>query len=330
MPFEIEELQVKSDAVTEQIRVRKIFEVLKDKAINGKALTEHEKNFFCSCLKLSKLGDGKCEDYSSCDNFIFKEIYLTYFHDLTGGSAFHKIKAREIYKVDPNEAQRDLLYLYQLSEEWELIIQKTNHSNQLLQQISTETRNELKILSQLPEVINGFWRKGSNLYIFKERAILLNSKYIYCKALEIFEILKPAELILEINQTQIEFNEYSLIHILNRHYSETIKQYNTRKTFHNEDILPEILSIQLKDILKRIDETKLLQGKHIDHIGFKFKTIDYVIWTSVRTKSTKGENIDYRRLDTFYPIINETEKNKLNSNYNLAKIDETLSVYVPK
>lgn len=329
MAFDIEELQVKSDDITEQIRVRKIFELLKDKCRNGKALTEHEKNFFCNCLKLSKLGDGKCEDYSCCDNFIFKETYLTYFHDLTGGSEFHKIQGRKVYKVDPSEAQTDLKYLYQISDEWELIIQKTNHSNQLLQQISTETRNELKILSQLPEVTNGFWRKGSNLYIFKERAILLNSKYIYCKALEIFEILKPADLILEINETQIEFNDYSLIHILNRHYSEIIKQYNTRKSFHNEDILPEILSTQLKDILKRIDNTKLLQGRPIDFICFQFKTIDYVIWTSVRTKSTKGKNIDYRRLDTFYPI-NDTEKNKLNSNFNLTKIDETLSVYVPK
>lgn len=331
MAFQIDELQLKNDSEAEQIRTREIFEVLKAKAIKQETLTEHEKEFFCMAVKIFHLGDGVWEDYSCCDNYKFKSIYLAYFRDLTGGSAYHKVKGVGVYIVEPKEAQTDLQYLYDKSDEWKLIIQKTNHSDQLLQQISAETRNELKILSNLPEVLNGYWRKGSFVYIFKERAILLHSKYIYCIALEIFETLKAADLILEINSIQIEFNEYSLLHILNRHYAQITKQYNTEKTFHNEDFKPRILSVQLKEILHDIDSSKVLQGKSVDKIGFQQNGIDYLIWTSEKIKSVKGQgNVTYRRLDTFYPVSDEAEKNKLIATCDLQKITDTLSVYVPK
>lgn len=331
MAFEINELRLNNDTVAEQVSTRQIFDVLKEKAVKREILTEHEKNFFCMGVMLSHLNDGVWADYSCCDNYKFKTLYLSYFHNLTGGSAYYKVKGLKNYKVEPNEATIDLQYLYDKSDEWQAIIEKTNHSNKLLQEVSTETRNERTTLSNLPEVVNGLWRKGSFLYIFKERAIFLNSKYIYCVALEIFETLEPADLILEINSTQIEFNEYSLFHILNRHYAETTKQYDTRKTYHNEDFEPRILSTQLKDILHNIDNSGLLQNKSIDKIGFQQNGTDYLIRTSIEYKSVKGQgNVPYRRLNTFYPVLEKIEKNKLTLTCNLRKITDTLSVYVPK
>lgn len=331
MVFQIDELRLKNDSEAEQIRTRNIFEVLKAKAIKQETLTEHEKEFFCMTVKNSHLNDGVWEDYSCCENYKFKSIYLAYFHNLTGASAYHKVKGVGVYKVDTKEAQTDLQYLYDKSDEWKLIIQKTNHSDQLLQQISAETRYELKNLSNLPEILNGDWRKGSFVYIFKERAILLHSKYIYCIALEIFETLKAADLILELNSIQIEFNEYSLFHILNRHYAQITKQYDTGKTFHNEDFKPRILSVQLKEILHDIDSSKVLQGQAIDKIGFQKNGIHYLIWTSEKIKSVKGQgNVSFRRLDTFYHVSDEAEKNKIIATCDLKKITDTLSVYLPK
>jgi|GEM_PF-446236 len=331
MAFPIDELQLKNDNEADQLRTRKIFEVLKEKAIKKEVLTEHEKEFFCMTVKISRLNDGVWEDYTCCDNYKFKSLYLAYFKDLKGGSAYYKLDGINLYKVETNEAQIDLEYLYEKSNEWKLTIQKRNHSEQMLQQISAETRTELKHLSNRPEVLNGCWRKGSFVYIFKERAILLQLRYSYCIALEIFETLKPGDLILEINATPIEFNEYSLFHILNRHYSQITKQYDTRKTFHNEDFKPRILSVQLKEILRDIDSSKLLQGKSIDKIGFQQNGIDYLIWTGEKVKSLKGQgNVNYRRLNTFYPVSDEAEKNILIATCDLQKISVTLSVYVPK
>ena len=118
----------------------------------------------------------------------------------------------------------------------------------ILGMVNSLSRNELKNLANLPEVVNGFYRKGSWKYRFKKRGLLLQSRFIYCIALEIFEALEPGDLILEINGIQIEFNEYSLIHILNRHYAKITKQYETGKTFHNTDFKPRILSVPQQEL----------------------------------------------------------------------------------
>ncbi len=327
--FEISELTLHNNSEEEQMRTRKIFEILKQRAISNEFLSEHEKEFFCTGVKLSLLNDGKWEDYQCCDNPKFKFFYLVYFHDLTGGSPFYKPKGTSVIKVDSAEAQLDLEYLYLKAEEWQTTIQKGNHSDQLLQQISAETRSELKNLDNQPEFTNDKFAKGSFRYIYKKRAVLLQSKYIYCIALEIFESLTSTDLVLEINNQIIEFNEYSLIHILNRHYSEMTKQYSTNKTFHNEDFKPRILSIQLKEILKDIDNSKVLEMKSIDKIAFKINSVDYLLWTSEETKSIKGKgNVKYRRLNTFYPVTDLNELDKLNTDYELKKISNSISVYV--
>lgn len=331
MTFKKEELPLKNDSKEEHLRTRVIFEKLKEKAINNEFLKEYEKDHFCMVLKLTKFKYGSWEDYSCCDSYKFKSIYLSYFFDIKGGSTYYKAKNGEICRVEPHEVQSDIKYLHKISDEWDLTIQKTNHKEQMLQLISAETRYELKKLSNLPEVISGYLRKGSHEFNYKKRAILLQSKYNYCLALEIFETLKPDDLILKINSIQIEFSEYSLFHILNRHYAQITKQYRTGKTYHNEDFHPRILSVQLKEIFKVIDKSKLLQGKSTKNIGFNQNGTDYTLWTSSQVKSVKNEgNIKYIRLDTFYPILDAFEKNKQFANSDLKKINDTLSVYVPK
>lgn len=329
--FKVAELNLKNDSEEEQVRTRKIFEELKERVKNGQQLSEHEKDFFCMGVRLSLLNDGQIEDYTCCGNYEFKFLYLIYFHDLKGGSAFYKPQGTSLTRVEPREEQKDLAYLYNEAEEWEKLIQKTNHSEQLLQQLSAETRNELKNLDKQPEFSNNQFARGSFRYDYKKQAILLHSKYIYCMALEIFETYNQEDLILNINGQTIEFNEYSLVHILNRHYSELTKQYSTGKTFHNEDFMPRILSIQLKEILKIIDASKILNGKPIDKIGFQMKGIDYLLWSSEETKSLKGQgNIKYRRLNTFYPVTDDVEIEKIKTENVLKKISDEISVYVPK
>ncbi|MBS1755684.1 MAG: hypothetical protein JSU03_00265 [Bacteroidetes bacterium] len=331
MAFTIDELRMKNDTNAEQIRTRKIFETLKEKANKQDKLTEHEKNFFCLGVKLSSFNDGTWEDYPCCNNYKFKTIYLTYFRDLTGKSIFYKPKGTTLTRIAPNEAQQDLQYLYDTSDNWELVVQKVNHSEKLLQEISTETRIELKNLSNLPEFTNDPNIKNSINYIFKKRAILVQSKYIYCIALEILESSNPSDMILEINSCQIEFNNFSLVHILNRHFAEIAKQYHTKKSFHNEDFKPRILSAQLKEIFRNIDNSKVLLGKSLSKIGFRQNGIDYLVYTSEREKTEKGKkgNIIFRRLDTFFPVSGTKEKNILISKYELKKINQTLSFMYP-
>ena len=106
--FQISELQHGGDAEEEQIRLRKVFETLKERAIQNEHLSEHEKNFFCQAVSHSLLPDGVIEDYECCDNPKFKFLYLVYFEDLTGGSRYIKPLNGTRIKIEPEEAQKDL------------------------------------------------------------------------------------------------------------------------------------------------------------------------------------------------------------------------------
>ena len=155
----------------------------------------------------------------------------------------------------------------------------------------------------------------------------MHSKWLYCIGLEIFESLNPTDFISEINGITIEFNKFSLIHILNRHFAKVLKQFDTKKSFHKEDFKPRILSSQIKAILTLIDNSKFLVNKEIDLIAFKFKEKDYIIYIG---KVEVRDNKVYRKLETFFPVDNFKKKNELVEEFNLEKINEELSVYVRK
>lgn len=328
--FPISELDFKGDTPAEQIRTRRIFEALRTKARQNEFLSEHEKEFFCQGLVLSLHNDGKLEDYTCCDNQKFKFLYLVHYHDLSGASPVYKpnkLLLRETEICD-EEKQEDLKYLYAKSDEWKEVINKLNHSELLLQEISKETRVEL---SNTP--------KGNNDDLSRQSAfsdeeielqILLKSKYLYCIALKFFEKISREDLILELNGQAIEIDEYSIIHIMNRHFAAKTIYYDTKKSFHHADFEPEILNKQLREILHQIDISKLYEELSLDKIAFQFKGTDYQIWTGIKKRHVKGKEIEFRRLNTFYPIIEADEKGKLFEKYEAAIINEDIKVYIPK
>ena len=106
--YEIEELDLKDNSEQEQIRTRCIFEDIKERAINGGEISEHEKDFFALGVKYSLRNDGRLEDYRCCDNYRFKELYLNYFRDLSGNGNYQKVRKGEIYRASPKEALRDV------------------------------------------------------------------------------------------------------------------------------------------------------------------------------------------------------------------------------
>lgn len=329
MAYQISELKINpnADFDSEQIRTRRIFLALKIKAIANDYLTEHEKEFFYGGVKYSLLDDGKIEDYECCDNPKFKFIYLTHARDING---FKKNKVTKPirnfeYIVKRKEIKKDLYYLTKKAREWKMIVKTNFHKEVLLQHSVKETREDLKELRKLPKYKNNIQGIHTPSYIAKENSILLNSKWLYCVALEIFESLDSSDFISEINGIKIEFNEYSLIHIVNRHFAKILKQYDTKKSFHYDLFKPRILSTQIKEIITFIDSSTLLKDKAIDKIAFQIDGIDYIIYTSEKVRG----NAIYRRLNTFFPVDNINDKNILIENYNLESLNERFSVYVP-
>ncbi len=329
--YKPDELEFKSPEDWES-RGYAILDSLEIKCINKEVLSEHEKDFLCGAMNFPNPTWENLDACECCKNYKFKTLYLTYFQGLAGGRRYIKFSKdiRGPKVVLPEEAALDLQYLERKGLEWETTIKKTNHKEALLQEISKEARLNLKDFNNTQDVKNDIIRKGSRLYFYKKLGILLHSKYIYLVCLGIRETLDSNNNLIYLNGEVIEFTEYSLIHIIQRHFAQLAKQYNTGKTFHNKDFKPKILGKQLKEIIEKIDKSTLLLNKPIKKIGFNFLGKDYLVWTESKTKSIIGKgNVPYKRLQTFYPVEDISQLTVLKNNSDLVTITPELSVYIP-
>ena len=138
---------------------------------------------------------------------------------------------------------------------WLKILEITNHSNELLKQISKETRNDIKEFEKKKKWL--LFKKRKEKFQIDKISLLLQSKYIYCLSLIIFEKIDEKEFILKLNRKEIEINEYSITHILNSHFEQIVKS-QSKKSFHSKDFEPECLSKKLKLIFDEIDNSRFL------------------------------------------------------------------------
>lgn len=319
MSYKIEELDIRNDSLEEQVRTREIFEDLRAKALSkDSTMTEHEKEFFCSSLRLSSLDDGSPEEFECCENHRFKFLFLLYYHDLTGGSRYYKpVPAiMSVEEIPLAERLQDLDFLYNQAAKWESVVLKENHSEQLLQRICKETREELKALEKSSEFVGDPHFRGRRRYTHKRNGTLLRSKYIYLYCKFVQEREGKLDFELQLGGQLIHFDEHGLTHVMLRHYSETTTQFQTGKSYHSEDFLPEHIHHNLQLVFDIISPLIPSSGFDYKKICFTYNNQMYIIWTEERTKGVKGQGmIRFRRIDSFYPVTDETELAKIASAY---------------
>ncbi|MDV2448646.1 hypothetical protein CMU93_14170 [Elizabethkingia anophelis] len=325
-----QELEHRGDSKEEQKRLRIIFEDLKQKAINNKLLLEREKEFLCTSINHSLIkNDGNPEDFDFCKDYIFRSLYLTYYGQNEDGP-FYKPYKTAIIPVSEYEKKKDLQKLDKTAKEWEEIINITNHKEQLLQNISSEIRQEdLKELNKkYPKLIRKLKRKNE-AFIREKRKILLHSKFIYLMVKSISQNFDSIEFEIPFSGSTIEITPYSFVHIINRHYAEKIKN-KPDKTYHYKNFYPKELHLDLKNILLEVDKHNIIDLNTQDNFIFKYDNVTYHIWIQKRKKQVKGKkgNIDFFRLQSFYPIYDKAELNKINLNHIEHKINDRMTVFV--
>lgn len=328
--YPLEELDFKNGSEEEQIRTRKVFEDLKEKASNGEKLLQREKDYFCTCLKLSQWDDGNVNDYDACKDYEFKDLYLTYFHNNLEGP-FVKVRKGEVIEVPESEKIKDFAYLMSVADNWIKQIEIDNHNDPILQELCIETRRDLKTLIQKFSGINKIFRKQKDDYKLRKDKLILQSKFIYLLVKSVIENKESQDFEIPFSNETIEFTIYSLIHIISRHYGQPIKQ-NDDKTYHYDHFFPTELHIDLRNILLEIDKLKLIDINKTDNIIFKFKGVNYRLYIQKRFKQIKGikGNIKIFRVQTFYPLYSDESIEMLNNDYVENKISNNLSVYIHK
>lgn len=294
---------------------------------NGEKMSVAETEFACSALRATKLeGDISFVNIGAipaCRDFIFRNLYITYFQDLEGQYGIEKFTGL----VSMEEKREDVIRLNEYYKEWDKIVSSNRHSENLLNLVINEISKDLKYIRRLHE-------KGEvndDDYEYKRKSIVLHSKYLYLTARAFFDEYQSNSVVCPLHGKEIEINEHSLVHILNRHMAGAAKQFDTGKSFHLDRRIKWFeLPTEIKEIIERlgaIDETKELK---LEYIPFKLNGVIYGIWTKPHVKHVRGKTIRYQRLETFYPIENEKDLTDIQNNYKEVVIDGTLIAYVKK
>lgn len=326
----IDDLELKNGSEEEQVRTRKIFDDLKSKALKGSKLLEREKDFLCTCLKLTIYeNDGKPQDFDICKDFNFKELYLTYFHNNLSGP-FFKAKRGKVVEVGVREMTTDYKLLQRISDNWFKEIQIDNHKDVVLQELATETRKELKDLDKSYPRLRRVHKRQQDEYRLQKDKLILQSKFLYLLAKSVSEDNEQIDFEIPFSGEVIEFTTYSLIHIVSRHYAESIKN-NVEKTYHYNNFHPKELHADLKSNLIEIDSKQLIDLSQTNNIIFVYKGIVYHLWIEKKTKQVKGiGNVIFNRIQTFYPIYDTHKIRELKNDYTIVELNSDLSVYVKK
>lgn len=310
-------------------KAHKIYYALKKDVKKGNRLTGFERNHFCyfESLGTRKKIDGfNVLDYSICNDFWFMESFSEYWSDLHGLYEHQDRLTKE--KFSKSKIQSDIKRLNLLAEEWEPIIKRSDHSSQILNDISKETRKEIKDLKAEPIFSEyGFFRECRN-FEHRKRIILLRSKYIFLFTNEIFEYGDVDYFELNLGSKIIEYNPYSLIHILSRHFEVSIKQTDREKSLYTDRLEPRkifnILEI-IFDNINGIDSTRV----HPRKIYINYKGLICTIWIETKNKSLpKIGNVKFNRIATFYPTEKQSELDDIGNNYTGVEIDNELTIYL--
>ena len=320
------ELKPNWENAGEDLRLHNILTDLFQRATDGIVLSEVEKDFICGFLRTAEGDVPPFNVGEICASFNFKFAYLTYAGDLTGGSPYFKPYRGEIKQIPILEAASELNYLKAEADQWQSILGDKTNADKLVLEAIREYEFEIKnVQDQSPEFQTKFAFGGANRYKHDVFATQLQNKFIYLTAKEIFETFDNQELILTLNGKQIIINEFSIVHITNRHFAQTVKRYKTKKSFHNENFHPKLLNKQLQEIFQQIEQTGGLNAPIVREIHFQFKGDVYKIYTTDR--NNYNGNIF---LSTFFVVEDPTLLQRLGTDFDRVTINNELSVYQPK
>ena len=277
---------------------------LHSKIDKGEQLTRDEQTFVCQCLRFENL---------LLHTFCLDEFYSRAF-------IFRNSETPEgIYPLK----ERDHIYYEGLVREWEGEVYKTNHTDQLMQIASKETRDELKILRRK---YTAFHRTFSSAEYQRRKFQLIEwSKYRYITIKDIFELaIKCNRYKLYLNGQEIIFDYYSLTHILTRHFGHIMKTYETDKSHFTEDILHEEVHLQLEEIFKQIDNSNFYKNNSVEEVTIRFNGKPYKIFSDYELNGSTR----FLRLNSFFPIENKLMLARLKKEFEEKVVSKSLSVFL--
>ena len=267
-------------------------------------------------------------------DYIFIVLFLAYHGDLEGEYGITKFSGSVIGPSDRvvriEEKKEDVIRLNEYNEKWSKLFVKeklNKHSDQILNTVVNEVNNDLK---EIDLTFKDHKIKNEE-YNYKRKGTILRSKYLYLKVKAIFEDLDKNEIEVKFNNSTIEITPWSMAHILNRHYAKAALHYDSGKSFHSDPNLKFFENPEdLKNVLEQIGSNDKTKTCSLAYIPFKLNNIIYLVHVENQVKHIKGSKIPYLRLQTFYPVEDSIELQKIQADYEEVIIDSKLIGCVKK
>lgn len=245
-------------------------------------------------------------DFPCCSDAMFNIRYILYFNNIEGWYPAYDWKG----EIPPDKKKRDLTLLNQSYVEWKNVIERTNHTNDLLRNIATETRHHLKEIGRFcNQTFTGYNRKK-----YLEKSIILNSKYMHRMVLSFYDE-NPIKENIEVDGKLVRIDSFAYVHILFQHYSKLIKEYQIGKTYHDEVLDYKNLPLEIKRILNAYSE---VSNDTFDGQKVYFYLMDklHAIWFRlIKTSIKAGRVLEEHKVQTLYPVEDPKELERAKNNF---------------
>ena len=304
---------------------KQIIQDLLDRAHKNESMTYAESETVCRFMELSisehPKDDFDISKFEVCNDYHFKSLYLTYHNNLNGSKPARNF----LGSISISQKQIDIQKLEDFHNEWYPRVRKFNNKDSLLNTIASEFKDEFKHLDNLHS--SQGW--GNNLYKAKIKSVSLHSKYVYLTVKAIFEE-NDNPIILNLNNYEVHIDQSSLVHILRGHYAGVVKQFDTGKSFHLDKSIKHLeLPNHLKEILDLIGVSGKLPNHQIEHIPIRYNGEIYSIWTKKVKAHKKGVGqTEFMRLQTFYPVTEQQDLNKISAEFSEQPIADKISLFI--
>jgi hypothetical protein len=295
-----------------------------EKLINSQIATISEEYEACGLLA-SLLSDDA--DYlkfqeniicgSNCKNYLFRQKYLHYVLNVE----CYK-RAVDVWgEISQAEKAKDRIFLESEYQNWKTAL-GGNHQDELLQNLVKETRLQIKLVQKYC-IQNSIYRFRKEYLV---KSMVLHSKYIYLKVKEYFQNLGQDFILIEILGNKIYIDSYCYIHILFRHFSESLKEHQNDKDYIYErdfhfNRIPEVISemlIQYNTLVTNFDKLS---------IDLFYKNQYYILYLKL-SKDNSGRVLDNcYRVQTLFPVSRKKDLLRL-SQLSPHKINENLSFLI--
>lgn len=310
MSFSREELRELSNPKSaNQDRVSQVgAELLKKISDDCENVTIAEKLWICKMLQLLHKGNVRLDpfDFPCCEDVLFQIRYILYFNNVEGWYPSFDWNGQ----ILDGSKKRDLILLQKCFQEWSSIIQRTNHTSPLLQNVSTETRHHLKLIERYCKRAS----LGSNRMNYLKKSLTLHSKYMFGLVEEYYQE-NPERQYFQIDGRSAFVDSFFFIHTIFRHYGQVLKEYQVGKSYHEEGLDYKNLPLEILKILEAY--SKISNGEFDGQkVYFEYNEKIFAIWFRlIRTNVSKGVFLEELKIQTLYPVESVSEVEKISRNY---------------